>query len=81
MVCEDEFIYTPSGNIFPIKQICELWGFTTCRVCKEQYVGQTITNFLNVGLAIDTYGNNLEPALPDPIEPNLMMNQQRSLTI
>jgi len=37
--------------------------------------------FLNVGLAIDTHGNNLEPALPDPIKPNLMMNQQRSLTI
>jgi len=30
-------------------------------------------------VAIDTNGNNLEPALPDPIKPNLMMNQQHLL--
>jgi len=76
------FIYTPLGIVFPIKQPGDFGIYVaTSRVCREQYVGQTINSFSKLvwPVAIDTLENNLESILSDPINPNLMMNQQRFL--
>jgi len=63
-----------------------LWGFWDLRGHLQGVQGTVrwpnlLPAFLNVGLAKDTHENNLEPALSDPINSNLMMNQQRFLTI